>query len=221
LPIYSRVIQQLLYKHATLLPFKVNDIPSLPVFLNIMTEFTNYKYGFEQLYKANYARLYYYAFQFISDAETCKDIVNDVFEKTWNLYESLQQETITAYLYANVRNKCIDHLRHSLVKEQYADFYKAITQEEADNDFSEREERIARIEKVIEELTDPTKTILKECYYENKKYQEVADEFGISTNGVKKHIMKALRLIREEFGIKKKSREVPENEVKTYIPYKE
>ena len=183
-----------------------------------MTEFTNYKYGFEQLYKANYARLYYYAFQFISDAETCKDIVNDVFEKTWNLYESLQQETITAYLYANVRNKCIDHLRHSLVKEQYADFYKAVTQEEADNDFSEREERIARIEKVIEELTDPTKTILKECYYENKKYQEVADEFGISTNGVKKHIMKALRLIREEFDIKKKSREVPENEVKTYIP---
>ena len=158
-----------------------------------MTEFTNYKYGFEQLYKANYARLYYYAFQFISDAETCKDIVNDVFEKTWNLYESLQQETITAYLYANVRNKCIDHLRHSLVKEQYADFYKAVTQEEADNDFSEREERIARI----------------------------ADEFGISTNGVKKHIMKALRLIREEFDIKKKSREVPENEVKTYIPYKE
>lgn len=221
MPIYSRVIQQLLYKHATLLPFKVNDIPSLPVFLNIMTEFTNYKYGFEQLYKANYARLYYYAFQFISDAETCKDIVNDVFEKTWNLYESLQQETITAYLYANVRNKCIDHLCHSLVKEQYADFYKAVTQEEADNDFSEREERIARIEKVIEELTDPTKTILKECYYENKKYQEVADEFGISTNGVKKHIMKALRLIREEFGIKKKSREVPENEVKTYIPYKE
>ena len=73
----------------------------------------------------------------------------------------------------------------------------------------------------VEELTDPTKTILKECYYENKKYQEVADEFGISTNGVKKHIMKALRLIREEFGIKKKSREVPENEVKTYIPYKE
>lgn len=102
MPIYSRVIQQLLYKHATLLPFKVNDIPSLPVFLNIMTEFTNYKYGFEQLYKANYARLYYYAFQFISDAETCKDIVNDVFEKTWNLYESLQQETITAYLYGSV-----------------------------------------------------------------------------------------------------------------------
>ena len=182
-----------------------------------MLERTRYKYEFEQVYKDNYARLYYYAFEFISDAEICKDIVNDVFEKVWSQFESLQQETITAYLYANVRNKCIDHLRHSQVEEQYADFYRAITQEEADNGFSEREERIARIEKVIEDLTDPTKTILKECYYENKKYKEVADEFGMSINGIKKHIMKALRLIREEFGIKKKSQEVPEKEDETYI----
>lgn len=182
-----------------------------------MLERTNYKSRFEQLYKDNYARLYYYAFQFISDAEICKDIVNDVFEKAWNQFETLQQGTITAYLYTNVRNKCIDCLRHSQVKEQYADFYRAVTQEEADNGFSEREERIARIEKVIEKLTDPTKTILKKCYYENKKYQEVADEFGMSTNGIKKHIMKALKLIREEFGIKKTSKEVPEKKNETYI----
>ena len=29
---------------------------------------------FEQLYKENYARLYYYAFRFITDEEVCKDI---------------------------------------------------------------------------------------------------------------------------------------------------
>lgn len=178
---------------------------------------TAYKHEFEQLYRENYARLYYYAFQFISDAEVCKDIINDVFEKTWSQYDTIRKETISPYLYANVRNKCIDHLRHTQVEEQYAEFYCAITQEEADNGFSEREERIARIEKVIEELTDPTKTILKECYYENKKYQEVAEEFGISTNGIKKHIMKALRLIREEFGIKKEDKEVPEKENGTYL----
>ena len=38
-------------------------------------------YSFEQLYKKNYAPLYYYAFRFITDEEVCKDIVNDVFEK--------------------------------------------------------------------------------------------------------------------------------------------
>ena len=75
-----------------------------------MTEFTNYKYGFEQLYKANYARLYYYAFQFISDAETCKDIVNDVFEKTWNLSNKKQSLPISMPMCViNVSTTCAIH----------------------------------------------------------------------------------------------------------------
>ena len=166
-------------------------------------------YSFEQIYKENYARLYYYAFRFITDEDTCKDIVNDVFEKAWQNFGKLNPETASAYLYAQVRNRCIDHLRHQQVEEQYADFYRAITEEDMDTSPDEREERLQRIEAFIEQLKDPTKTILKECYYENKKYQEVAEDFGISTNGVKKHIMKALKMLREEFGIRKT---VPENE---------
>lgn len=159
-------------------------------------------YRFEQLYKENYARLYYYAFRFLTDEEACKDVVNDVFEKAWQQFDELKTETVSANLYAQVRNRCIDRLRHQQVEEQYADLYRALTEEE---EFlpDEREERLARIERTIANLTDPTKTILKECYYENKKYQEVADEFGISVSGVKKHIMKALKRLREEFGIKK------------------
>ena len=166
-------------------------------------------YSFEQLYKKNYAPLYYYAFRFITDEEMCKDIVNDVFEKAWQNFGKMNPETASAYLYAQVRNRCIDHLRHQQVEEQYADFYRSITEEDMDTSPDEREERLQRIEAFIEQLKDPTKTILKECYYENKKYQEVAEDFGISTNGVKKHIMKALKMLREEFGIRKT---VPENE---------
>ena len=166
-------------------------------------------YSFEQLYKDNYTRLYYYAFRFITDEETCKDIVNDVFEKAWQNFGKLNPETASAYLYAQVRNRCIDYLRHQEVEEQYADFYRTITEEDIDTSPNEREERILRIEAFIEQLKDPTKTILKECYYENKKYKEVAEDFGISTSGVKKHIMKALKMLREEFGIRKT---VPENE---------
>lgn len=158
---------------------------------------------FEQLYKENYARLYYYAFRFVTDEEACKDIVNDVFEKAWQHFEDLKPETAAAYLYAQTRNRCIDYLRHRQVEEQYADFYRIVTEEDADIAPDEMEERVQHIEKFIEQLTDPTKTILKECYFDNKKYQEVAEEFGISINGIKKHIMKALRLLREEFGSKK------------------
>ena len=166
-------------------------------------------YSFEQLYKKNYAPLYYYAFRFITDEEVCKDIVNDVFEKAWQNFGKMNSETASAYLYAQVRSRCIDHLRHQQVEEQYANFYRAITEKDVDTSPDEREERLQRIEAFIEQLKDPTKTILKECYYENKKYQEVAENFGISISGVKKHIMKALKMLREEFNIRKT---VPENE---------
>lgn len=163
---------------------------------------------FEQLYKENYARLYYYAFRFITDEEVCKDMVNDVFEKAWQNFESLRPETAAAYLYAQTRNRCIDYWRHRQVEEQYSDFYRIVTEEDTDIAPDEMEERMQRIEAIIEQLTDPTKTILKECYFNNKKYQEVAEKFGISIHGVKKHIMKALRLLREEFGV----RRVPGND---------
>lgn len=158
---------------------------------------------FERMYKENYIRLFYYAFRFLTDEEACKDVVNDVFEKAWQQFDELKTETASAYLYAQVRSRCIDRLRHQQVEEQYAELYRALSEDVFEIRADEREERLARIEKTIASLTDPTKTILKECYYENKKYQEVADEFGISVSGVKKHIMKALRLLREEFGIKK------------------
>lgn len=39
---------------------------------------------------------------------------------------------------------------------------------------------------------------------EGKKYDEVAEMMGITRDGVKKHIMKGLKLMREAFDIKRK-----------------
>ena len=58
------------------------------------------------------------------------------------------------------------------------------------------EERMTRIERIIAELGEPTKGIFTRCYFQNKKYDEVAQEYHISSSGVKKHIMKVLRLWR-------------------------
>lgn len=55
--------------------------------------------------------------------------------------------------------------------------------------------------KIIEKLGEPTKGIFIQCYFQNKKYAEVAQEYHISSSGIKKHVMKVLRLIRREFDI--------------------
>lgn len=161
---------------------------------------------FEQLYRGNYARLYYYAFRFVADEEACRDIVNDVFEQAWKDREQLQEATAVACLYTRTRNRCIDYLRHRQVEQQYADFLRTLTSEDPSIPPGEREELVRRMERCLERMTDPTRSIVKQCYYDGKKYREVAEERGITPDGVKKHIVKALRMLREELGCGEKRR---------------
>lgn len=160
------------------------------------------KEKFETVYKTYYSRLFYYCFQFISDEDIAKDIVNDVFEKIWAQRNELKEETLGIYLYRLVRNKCIDFLRHKKIEQQYSELYELIACEYND-DSDLYEYRISKIERIISDLKEPTKSIFTKCYFQDKKYAEVADEYHISKNAVKKHIMKVLRLIREQFEINK------------------
>ena len=160
------------------------------------------KEKFETVYRAYYSRLFYYCFQFISDEEASKDIINDVFEKVWTQRHELKEETLSTFLYTLVRNKCLDYIKHKKVEQQYTELYELITYEEPE-DHELYEQQISQIEKIISNLGEPTKSIFTKCYFLNKKYAEVAEEYNISTNGVKKHIMKVLRLMRENFETKK------------------
>lgn len=161
---------------------------------------------FEKIYKTYFSQLYFFTFQFITDEETSKDIVNDVFEKVWmqrNSY-ALKESTMSSYLFTLTRNQCIDYLRHKKVEQNYAALYEYLTSEYEDIDnLNLHEERLNIIEKIISELNEPTKGIFTKCYFCNKKYEEVAFEYHMSSSGIKKHIMKVLRMIREEFDLLK------------------
>ena len=160
------------------------------------------KYGkeFERLFAEYYNRMYYRAYHYVNDTEISKDIVSDAFGYVWEHYEALRKIDTVAVLFQQVRSRSIDFFRHRKVVERYADLYLQLTLEE-EVPLQEEDERLARIAGVLEE-----------CYFHRKKYAEVAENIGISINAVKKHIMKALNLLREEFRLKTGPEEVPEKE---------
>lgn len=167
---------------------------------------------FEALFSKNYTRLYHLAYQYLNDAETSKDIVSDAFEYLWRNYETFREKNPLAILHQTVRTKSIDYFRHSRVEANYAELYARMAPRETSDDETEKNERIERIYKVLEHLPPQTKHIMEECYFNRKKYAEVAQALNISPSAVKKHVMKALRLLRAEFNIKKGDEEVPEIE---------
>ena len=77
---------------------------------------------FDKIYSKYYSQLFYYAYGFVEDSETCRDIVSDVFGQAWENIERLERATIGSYLYSCVRNKCIDYLRHDQAARQYVEY---------------------------------------------------------------------------------------------------
>lgn len=68
--------------------------------------------------------------------------------------------------------------------------------DDGDADLMLRESRIEAVERELDTLPERTRYVLEQCYYRRRSYRDVADELGISTNGVKKHIVKAMAHLR-------------------------
>lgn len=153
---------------------------------------------FQQLFREQYPRLFYYALQITHDEETSRDIVSDTFARMWSQWHLIDMARIEVLLNVAVRRRCVDHLRHITVRSEYAQYYlHAVDECYVDSDESMKKQR--QVDKLMAELEEPTKTIMRKCYLEHKKYDEVAAEMHIHHDTVKRHVMKALKILRKKF----------------------
>lgn len=145
---------------------------------------------FDRIYDKYYPQLFYYAYGFVEDSEICRDIVSDVFGQAWENVERLENATVGSFLYSCVRNKCIDYLRHDQAARQYAEYLQEVVEDEEGLTPEEYEERMNNVKQIISELPPRTRFVLEQCYFNNKKYREVAEILDVTSSAVKKHIMK-------------------------------
>jgi len=156
------------------------------------------KKEFDSLFKAYYTPLVMFALQFLNDADEAGDVVSAAFEDLWKNFTSIEAATARSYLYVSVRNLCIDTIRRKRRHERYVEFVRVMGDRaggvnlDLDRSYKERV-----IERLFDMLNPPTSDILRACYIEEKKYKQVAEEMNISVSTVKKHIIKALKIIRE------------------------
>lgn len=153
---------------------------------------------FDSLFREYYEPLYYFALRYVPDDDDCHDIVSGVFEQLWGNLSEVRQATVRAFLYTQVRNRCIDKLRHEKQKLQYADYVAAHSARYIETmEYDQQEERERIVAEVLDSMGEPTHSILVACYVDGLKYKDVAEKMQISVNTVKKHIVRALRIIRE------------------------
>lgn len=153
---------------------------------------------FDILFKRYYSQLYVFAHHFLHVDEDCHDAVSEVFEDVWRHYADIEEDKALAYMYQCLRRNCLDRLKHRKVEERYIRLSSIITEHLVTQEqMEETYRREAVIEQVLQSLPPPTQEIFIQCYVEHRRYQEVADNLGVSASTIKKHIIRALKIIRE------------------------
>ena len=157
---------------------------------------------YEQLFKQNFERLYYHSLDIVHDEDVARDVGSDVFVNVWRLRETIAPDTALSYLYTSVRNRSLDQLRH---RSRHVPLMEEVIQElenYSDTDWEEYEARIDAIKAELNRLPERVRHVLYLRFYEQKSNQEVADQMGITVDGVKKIVQRSFAQMRVSLGKK-------------------
>lgn len=153
------------------------------------------------LFNRYYSGLVVYAKHLLGAETHAEDIVHDIFTSLWEKRETLDVTiSIKSYLFASVRNRCLNHLIHQRVHDEYQEavLHKGDVSGMLTWDYYVESELSEMIEKAIDKLPLQCRKIFILSRFEEKTAQEIGDDLSISPRTVEKHIEKALRLLRLE-----------------------
>jgi RNA polymerase sigma factor (sigma-70 family) len=151
-----------------------------------------------QLYQPYLELLYGVCLKYLTDPETAKDAVMDLFEE---LAKKLLRHEVThfkGWLYTLAKNHCLMKLRSSgRVRTLSVDPESMQTAEELHlKDKQEQEEQFDRLEICIEKLPDDQRTAIRLFYLENKSYKEIETATGMEWNKVRSYIQNGRRNLK-------------------------
>ena len=166
------------------------------------------KTNFSQIYIDYYARMLRFAHSYLIEQEDAENLVQDVFTYVWeNRFLLVEVQNIQAFLFTLLKRRCIDFLRkkmliyqkqEELFVEQLEYQFKLSSLESVEDTGFFNEEMEEALYNAIAKLPEKCRHILIQSKLHSKKYQEIADEMGLSVQTVKNQVLIALHKLRSE-----------------------
>jgi RNA polymerase sigma-70 factor, ECF subfamily len=155
---------------------------------------------FEQLFKEHFKSLYAYAFTILKNESIAEETVQNVFYKVWekNVPDNIQT-SLKAYLYKAVYHESLNYLKHQKIKARYQVHIMHQSNNHNDQSASRKilvKELEEKLREAMNALPQQCRTIFQLSRFEGLKYQEIADQLGISVKTVENQMGKALKQLR-------------------------
>lgn len=162
------------------------------------------KWAFTKIYEDNYDDLYNYGMKFISDQDTTKDLIHDLFLKFWRHRKQISQpNNLKAYLLRGVRSIILDYIK--VYKNKFLDTdlnnnitFTTLSSEEI---YIEKQSTIVKEKRLYEELEklpDRQKEAIYLHYIKEYSYQEVSLIMDLKIQSVRNHVHEGLAKLKEK-----------------------
>ena len=166
------------------------------------------KREFETLFRRHYDGMFRLARRMLNDDADSKDVVSEVFAQLLHSGADLKSETLQAYLFTSVRNRCVNLLVHKQREMQRnEEFYsggqqaqKAVVVEMVNPEQTAEQEKLQMIHHYVDNsLPQLSQQILRLRYQHGLKYREIADVLQVSEVTVHNHLSQSLKLLKDHF----------------------
>jgi RNA polymerase sigma-70 factor (ECF subfamily) len=157
--------------------------------------------AFEMLFRNYYQPLCNYAYTFVQDRDEAEEIVQSTFMSVWEKRDAMEIRTaVKPYLYAMVRNACLNVIKHEKIKQVHVAGELAVAERSIES--VTRTVMAAELEDKIQEallkLPEQCRLVFKLSRFEELKYAEIAAQLNISIKTVENQMGKALKIMRDQ-----------------------
>lgn len=157
---------------------------------------------FNNLVKRTSRKLYVQAYHILENQTGSEDAVQEVFLRLWRMNTALDKyESVEALAMTMVKNLCIDQLRKQKFIDQSTErsFNSILSQEPSPYDRMEKQETMSIIEKIMEDLPESYREIIRLKDVTGLSYEEISQKTLTNINTLRVNLSRARKMVRDQF----------------------
>jgi RNA polymerase sigma-70 factor, ECF subfamily len=148
-------------------------------------------------------KVFNFALYFLRNREDAEDVTQNVFIKFWERWDEVERDKSLPWLMRVAHHECVDLVRHYKNRvhsgpEADDGFWGMVGLADADHPQGrfEQTERRRMLLDALDELPERTRSMVMLHYFEDMKFEDVANVFGMETNAVKVQVHRARAALR-------------------------
>lgn len=161
--------------------------------------------AFERLFRTHFEELLRFIWGYVGSEAVAEEIIQELFLRLWEDHREVKiTGSLKSYLFTSARNMSIDYNRHQQVRQSWAREKKALHNPghaPAIDEHLHNKLLLKEIKQAIREFPERRREIFMLSRYERMSYKEIADFLDLSVSTVETQMSRALKALRNKFGI--------------------